>query len=320
MHGKTLFKKISIFIFCITLFMSLAMVYLFASHSMSFDNTLSGNSVIGKTDSKYISNSINYTNKNVAYADEGKFIKIENDGVYFNVDQNLLPSNSIKFEIPKNFYILYNGTMPNGDYEVSYMGITGWISKDAITSVPETSITVENPYFIYNDTVQGKKNPLKVNKDISLRTLPSYDTGSNTGNLLTSGTAIEFLGMCTKDASSYNNTNYWYCVKAGDTIGYIHSSNTNAENFNTSSDIARIYNETDSTPTNGDGTYTPTGTEPENNLVRILLIIGITVPAIIIVILLFKPSKNKNNDSYTWDRNIYDSNGKDKDDDYDPRL
>lgn len=312
-NKKNIFNKSIVLIFSFAVFLSIALIYLFTCCSTAF--------VKSSLNYNKTSKEKNYSEQNIAYADEDRFIKIENDGIYFNVAHNLVQSANIIFEIPKNFYILYTSTMINGDYEVSYMGITGWISKDEIKIIPENTITVENPYFIYNDTVQGKKNPLKVNKDITLRTVPSYDTGSDTGNLLSNGTSIEFLGMCTKNASTYNNTNYWYCVKAGDTIGYIHSSNTNAENFCTSNDIARIYNETDSTTTNGDGTYTPDPeTEPENNLVRILLIIGITIPAIIIVILLFKPSKNKNNDSYTWDRNIYDSNGKEKDDDYDPRL
>ena len=249
-----------------------------------------------------------------AYAEEGKFVKIETDGIYFTI----LRSN-IKFEIPKNFYFLYTERTHENNFKGEYMGIEGYISQSTQLTIPESNVSIATPYFIYNDTVKGKANPLKVTENLFLRESPSYENDSNKiGNELAADASIIFLGTCTAGAQTYNNTSYWYCVKAGETIGYVHESKTNAQGSLTSAKINELFNEAPVTDKNEQNTYSPEAESPQNNLMRILLIIGITIPAIIIVILLFKPSKKKNN-SYTWDRNIYDNNPKNNED-YDPRL
>lgn len=212
-----------------------------------------------------------------ATATSNEYYKVtSNDVVFYNEDNNEL------FIVPNSYYLLKTGEQLTGDYYyVSYQGIDGKVLK---TSVGTSVFDIEDPYYL--NVVNLDKTFLLICSIPSLTAEDPIYISDITRN-------FNFIGV-TSDVST---TDKWYYVSytsgANLRYGYIISSDTTKPELATT--IPAFVEE----PINTDSpspstTLNPdTPEEPTNNLLRVLLILGISIPAVIVVFLLFRPSKGK---------------------------
>lgn len=198
------------------------------------------------------------------------------------------------FELPNGFYVEYLEPFTKSFYKVKYHGCEGIVPVSALNGNAKKTDSSSPDYFDYNFYANKKQEAIfavKANETASMKASASPSAADVKSNL-TSASSITFIGA--KIGDLYQTSTLWYYVLCDGVYGYIPALQTNNVNL----DIAEfIKDKPVINPIDPDDGNTTNPTDPEtpptNNLLRILLIIGITIPAIIIVILLFKPVKNK---------------------------
>lgn len=225
-----------------------------------------------------------------AFASSNEYIEITKDGVIF---YDRTPYNSQPlFTLTKNCFVKYENVV--GNYvEVEYHGIKGVVNKDDVDVSTKRS-DVQN--FYHNANFATPKNTVQLN------TLPGG------GNFLVNATSQDKLFPIGKYTVGGYEYLYVTCTINGTPYaGAVLLENVNWDGIITSPSNVSTNPSNPTPPQTGgstdtgadntnDGTdLTPDTKDPENNLVRVLLIIGICVPALIIVYLIFKPVKPSSN-------------------------
>ncbi len=214
------------------------------------------------------------------------YYKITDDTTVFKYDSTYTPIDL--FTLKSGCYVKLIEEK-GSYYRVEYFGATGLIDKAKITDTTS-----------YSNLSQYYHNQILINI--------TQDAVTNQRNYLTR-TPMDSLGDTILEASDsltligtidLNQVTYLYVsvVKDGTVkFGSIQASYTNWDN--TSAPITPPATATTPTPEPAPGgvTVTPStdgtgGEEPTNNLVRVILIIGICIPAFLIVYLIFKPVKS----------------------------
>lgn len=215
----------------------------------------------------------------MAFASGEEYAKIDKDGVVF-YDNDLTPL----FLVTKDCYVKHLSTDNTTGYSVvSYAGKTGKIKTTDLGSM--TTGTDELFGTLSDATTTARIN-----------VFPAPNSTTTYPSSLVKGTIVTPLGTYTVGQDVY----VYVRIPQADAplYGAVYLDNLNWNGVITPPQITQSGGST--TPDineGGTGSSTPelTPQEPENNLVRILLIVGICVPALIIVYLIFKPVKPTSN-------------------------
>ena len=217
-----------------------------------------------------------------------KYYKITQDGVSFL----RLHSKDVLFTLEKGVYVKFLNS-EGLHYKVEYCGIEGLVLASSITDTnfytnlpqyyhtditihfTDTAVSSGSNYVRFISSSPAPYSPMLSTSD-DLKLIGKYHDGSN-----------QFLFVsCNVNNQTYN--------------GYVLKNDTDwNENINPITPPIEI---TTGTGTNGsisapNASDTPTTVEPTNNLVRVILIIGICIPAFLIVYLIFKPVTPSKRDS-----------------------
>jgi len=224
-----------------------------------------------------------------ASAEQGDFLKIESEsvGFYFSVYNESADSYQmiLQFYLPLGTYAKRLDSSRTNHYEVSYNGIHGYVKKTEIADTLYTDIAQP-----YSNTAITLNSSAKVYRD---------EINSADNFLLPSGDTLMYIGKIISGTGTI-----WYAVKRSDSVDHIY--------FVKESEVYTPQSE----PENED---TQPAEAPQGDAVKILLIIGIVIPAVIIVFLLFKPRKRKRYSARYMDeapRRRYDDDYYDDYDDY----
>ncbi len=204
-----------------------------------------------------------------AVAEDGNFFAVNDTNNTFYVFDTDSSAYIKKFIIPSTYYVKVIGSVNNDYLPVVYMGISGYIK---VSTAPTTVSSITNPYPNVTITLTDVKvKPNSTDSRYSFETLSSDK--------------ILYLGSFT-DADSVK----WYALSIDSTsvIYYAKATNTTSPEL-----TVTAHPNSTSLPSDGNG-QTDTTTDDDginNTVVRIILIIGIVIPAMIILFLIFKPHK-----------------------------
>lgn len=213
---------------------------------------------------------------------------------------------TVVFYIPESYYLTYINVAFNDYYLVSYADKQYYVRKEGLNVASVNFSDGTSPY-------PDIRLELAENASVSIE---------NTVITAADGYTVRFLGY-NQDGTQY----YVSATKDGRTVYGM----TDTSAFTTSSIPYHAISEAQRQALINDTPITDGGNIAPNTSIalRVMLIIGIAVPAVIIIILLFKPSKNDagygkkvirrgtRNDEYDYDRSKNYSRGRDRDDDYD---
>lgn len=216
-------------------------------------------------------------------------------GESYSVYQMIDGVEVLLFDIPESYYFTFNVSNKGKNY-ISYNGITKSIYIKNTDAMALTDKDTE-PRGGFSLDLRLKESSVyyRIDDFIYAESLEPSDT-----------LAISFVGFCSKyvhdNGSVLNNAAF---VKVGNSYGFIDNLNletTDGEALSTF--IGNVPLHVNYRPATDTGDDSQNKAAVDNNkLTRIILIVGIVVPAIIIVLLLFKPSK-KNRYDYDRNRNI----------------
>ncbi len=228
----------------------------------------------------------------MAFAETGTFRKVtaSDTYLYFNAGETYKI-----FKIRSDCFVKIISEENSEFYQVSYMGATGYVKSSCLSSETFTDLT--QPYH----------NELTVSPTAATNLLQSAsDTAFPTGSEITASTVLKVVGFYDSE---------WLYVSSSDTFGYIKVTDTTWDSTemaitapleSVNFPIVTPPEPDENEENNGNGEITVV--DPSNNLLRILLIIGISIPAVIIVYLIFRPVKGS--DRYSIDsprrKNDYD--------------
>lgn len=207
------------------------------------------------------------------------------------------------FTIPLTYYFDIVDS-DNEVYYISYNGLNINNNEGFFIRYENNFITAPtNEEFLQN----GFSLQLKINSAENVDFYKQQSITFKTFSLSKSDTlSISFIGK-----HLYKEKDCAF-VKVEDTqdpsvngFGYIEVSNLATSGGTSFSDynIPDHKNSQPKTPDTNDPTPQVVPTEPTNDLVRTVLIIGIVIPAVIIIFLLFKPNNNNQKGRYDYNRN-----------------
>jgi hypothetical protein len=237
-----------------------------------------------------------------SFAEIGDFIIVPKDSEVY-----LYNSNEIKlFKLPSTYYVKYVDDGNNIYYHINYKDVDGYVKKTEFTSQKKQN--VENPY--YNDVLIKPKNT-----GIYLETKPNTDSLNR--KIINTTDNLTFISYI-EDTQK----NVWYYVKSNSDYGYVLSTETNNTGLKSTMDQSIhqdsvVNNDTGNNENTNTNINNPNANDTSNNLLNFALAIGIAIPTIILIVMIFKPqngnSKNNrknyrnNNRNYDYDdRNYYD--------------
>ncbi|MBQ8178585.1 MAG: hypothetical protein IJ033_05250 [Clostridia bacterium] len=184
------------------------------------------------------------------------------------------------FIIPKSYYARINN-LDDNFYYVTFNGVAGKLKKGEVSALGYHTIASGTAVDIgiaekYSDFsfIQLKKHP---------------DTGALTITEVAYGESFSYLGSYPTDSGEL-----WYMVKYKDFLGYIRAERTTLPEIT----IPTFVPEVNDVETSVEST--PQGEESGNILsdldsteLKIIIIVGMAVPAIAVIVLLFKPFRKK---------------------------
>lgn len=231
---------------------------------------------------------------------QDEYIKVTTDKTVFYLDSPIAssPDSFPVFELKKGVYVKFITT--EGDYyKVEYYGATGYVKSSDFTekgsSNPPQKYSGLSQY--YHDKITLHLTDTAVAKGNNSLSFAPFVPSLYTANP-TSSDELTLLGTYT-----HNSVTYLYVsFTASDNMVYSGSIDKNYTDWDESVNPITAPVAPKPTPetnvsgsnsgsSNTDTDNTPSGQEPTNNLLRVLLIIGICIPAFIIVYLIFKPVK-----------------------------
>ncbi|NLO64234.1 MAG: SH3 domain-containing protein [Clostridiales bacterium] len=188
------------------------------------------------------------------------------------------------FLLPDTYYARINN-LDDAYYYITFNGVSGKVSKNVVTTTG------------YHTTAKGTLAELRVSEafiefvSINLKASPGI-TAENVVALPVTE-SFTFLGEYP------TSEGVWYYVKYNQHYGYIRSDRTNIPDMNIE---AFVPEPAPSEPTQ----ETPEPEKPikelinglEGNTLRIIVIVALAIPALIIIFILFRPSKGRKEKYY----------------------
>lgn len=199
------------------------------------------------------------------------------------------------FDIPESYYFTFKESN-KGKYYISYNGIEEniYIKNTGAMALSDKDAEPRGGFSL-DLNLTGNATYYRIGNFVNAEPIVPSETIS-----------VSFIGFCKKythdDGTVLNNAAF---VKVGNSYGFIDNLNLETTDGETlSTFIGNVPLHVNYRPATDTGDDSRNKAAVDNNkLTRIILIVGIVVPAIIIVLLLFKPSK-KNRYDYDRNRNI----------------
>ena len=191
-------------------------------------------------------------------------------------------SSNVYFRLPTTYFVKFNGAYDELFLNVTYRDFTGYVLADNVERVYSTPAT---PYAVGQTfSVQGIAN-------LVLRSKPTTQS-EYIGTIPFNATDIEFFGAIEGEQANPELSNIWYYCRytsfeQGILTGYVYAPLT--QNLVETPENTEVVDMEPSTEVNGDGVIAP---ELQNST-SIWLIIGLTIPALILLLLVLKPSKRR---------------------------
>ena len=191
-------------------------------------------------------------------------------------------NSNVYFTLPNTYFVIYNSTFDETMINVTYKEFTGYVLIDNLQRVYSTP---EHP-FETNRTfsVQGIAN-------LVVRSEPNT-TSDYLGTIPFNAVDIEYFGQINGEQANSDLSDLWYFCRyksfeQGIITGYVYAPLTqNLTPF--SANVEEVLTEPNQS-TNAGVIIAPELQTSTN----ILLILGLTIPALILLLLVFKPEKRK---------------------------
>ena len=218
-----------------------------------------------------------------AAAEEDSYLQITKEGVclYENtVVQDVL------FTLPRTYYVkVVKANLTSLYHLVEYNGVTGLVKSAEVSATPVTNIS--NPY--YTDTT------ISANAGQYLYAKPSF---SEQTNIEAWDLTLLYFGKTSGEKRNYG-TSTWYAVLYTGKVYFIHSAMTENLDLLEKDVPPHPSSVTEPVETDGGSTDKQDAAQPSESVdvVRILLIIGMIVPIVIILVVLFRPKKRSKSSS-----------------------
>lgn len=187
------------------------------------------------------------------------------------------------FLIPGSYYAPIV-SMDDYFYYVTFNGISGRINKSEVSTLG------------YHTTATGTLTELKIDSEYaefsSILLLKSPDLGSERIAEIPVSASFTFVGKYPVDEV------LWYAVKYEQYFGYVKASRTNNVDIEIADFLPEsppIVEEPVPDDTDEPAVYPPDENEPSSSgdSLKIILIVGLIVPAVLVVLLLFRPVDRK---------------------------
>jgi|GEM_PF-2801661 len=213
-------------------------------------------------------------------AEEKAYLRIisENTPLYRTPVENGEIDN-LYFMLPQTYFVELLDEPTSNFYHVNYQGVSGYVLK---TNLQRVYATPQQPYPA-NITfqIEGVANAI-------IRATPNKDTGAYLGIIPFNATGVEYLGSISGQQAMQNLGTIWYYARyisfeQGALVGYVYSPLTTQIPV-----ITPNIEELPVTPLyNADPIIPPELTNPSSWL----LIALISIPAIFLLYMLFKPAR-----------------------------
>ncbi|MGN1227820.1 MAG: hypothetical protein ACI4TX_04160 [Christensenellales bacterium] len=228
---------------------------------------------------------VNSITQNEIITTEYHYAQIQNSNVYLYSE----PFGTPLFELPQTFYVKLTENSKNGHYKAEYMNVSGYVLESDVQCVANEPTT---PYLT-NVSFRNYGT-----QSSELRTEPSRLAGTNTliCELPLYETNFTYYGKISGEEVVPNRGDIWYYCKYTKNnqsrFGYIYAGliDLMTNYLNNPLDAYPILkHEWKSTQTE---TTNPNIALPDQK--QTLIILGISIPIIVILALMFKPIQNKN--------------------------
>jgi len=183
------------------------------------------------------------------------------------------------FLLPDTYFARINDSFDAEYYYVTFNGVSGKISRNLVSATG------------YHTTAKGTGVDMRVSDEtyskygsIRLRSAPSYAAKEITQIPVENG--FYFVGKYPTDSG------IWYYINYSGVYGYIESEITNQPVLNIEDFIPESAPVTN-TPTDNPDTDGNIFSGIKGSELRIIIIIGLSVPAVLMLFLLFRPSKSR---------------------------
>lgn len=186
-----------------------------------------------------------------------------------------IESGSRLFLLPDTYYAQIDN-MDNNFYYITFNGVAGKVEKSIVATVG------------YHTQATGTMQEIKIHSqyyDFKTIILKSSMDLSSEDFFLPVDESFIFLGQ-------YPLAEMWYCIRYNDNIGYIKALRTTLPELEIPNFVAEY--ETDTVePATIEKPEQPPINFKDPSILRILIIIGLSIPALLIIFLLFRPQKGK---------------------------
>lgn len=185
-----------------------------------------------------------------------------------------IDSGSRLFIIPQTYYAKIDN-MDDDFYYVTFNGVNGKVERNLVSTVG------------YHTQAAGTMQEMRVHSqysDFKSIALKSSMDSSHEDIIMPVNESFIFIG-------EYPLTEMWYCVSYNDQIGYIRASRTTVPDIQIPTFIPEE-EETESVKPQ-ENTDEEEGFFQNSSVLRIIIVAGLSIPAVLMIILLFKPQKTK---------------------------
>lgn len=211
----------------------------------------------------------------VAAAEDVSYLEVTKDNVYLyenTVVQDVL------FTLPRTYYVkVLKRNLTPVYHLVEYNGVSGLVKVQDFSS--ETVDNIANPYYIGRNISANAGQYLYAKASFSEQT-----------NLVASDLNLLYLGKTTGEKRNYTSST-WFAVLYANQVYYIHSAMTEDLDLLEFGIPAHPNSAASSKEDGADNKGKDAPTEKGVDTVRILLILGMFVPIVIILVVLFRPRK-----------------------------
>lgn len=215
-------------------------------------------------------------------ADEATYYRVTSDNtILYRTPVDSTESSNVYFILPTTYFVLYNSTFDEQFLCVTYREFTGYVLVDSVTRVYSTPT---NPYALnLTFSVSSVAN-------LVLRSEPT--TQSDYLGTIPINADVEYFGRILGEQSNSELSNVWYYCRyksfeQGILTGYVYAPLTQ--------DLTELIpntEEVETEPSKTTNTETIIASELQSG-VNLVLILGLTIPALLLLILVFRPERRK---------------------------
>ncbi len=224
-----------------------------------------------------------FCNLPITKADEVTYYRVTSENtILYRTPVNSEEASNVYFVLPTSYFVIFNSEYDEIFLNVTYREFSGYVLRDNVERVYSTPVTpyLENITF----GVQGVAN-------LVIRSEPNT-TSEYIGTIPFNATDIEYFGQVKGEFVNPELTDVWYFCRyksfeQGILTGYVYAPlTTNLTEILPNTEIV----ETEPSEAVNGGTVIAPELQNGSNW---LLILGLTIPAIILLLLVFRPSKRK---------------------------